>query len=227
MKKYAIEFIGTFFLVLVIALTGNPLAIGAILIAMVYMGGYISGAHYNPAVTLAVFLRGKITLREAGMYVTAQLTAGLVAAITYFALKGAMFTPKPSTEDYMVFVFSEILFTFALATVVLHVATADKIKGNSYFGLAIGLTVMTGAFAMGPISGAVFNPAVAVGPILFDLTNIGINGGNLITYIIAPLIGGAFAATVYNMTSMDPQPQINFKKEEAEETISKITSFML
>lgn len=200
MSPYFMEFIGTFFLVLTIALTGEPIAIGAILIAMVYMGGYISGGHFNPAVTLAVLVRGKIDVQTAWKYMLVQVSAGLVAALVFEIIKGSLFVPAPGSEVELVSAYLvEFLFTFALGTVVLNVATADKVKGNNYYGLAIGITVMAAAYAGGAISGGAYNPAVAIGPILADATNVGKNISNLIMYIISPMAGGAVAGLVYKM----------------------------
>lgn len=200
MTPYIIEFIGTFFLVLTIALTGEPIAIGAILIAMVYMGGYISGAHYNPAVTMAVLVRGKIDVPTAIRYMIVQVAAGLVAALVFEIVKGKLFVPAPGqgVELYSAY-FVEILYTFALGTVVLNVATSDKVKGNYYYGVAIGLTVMAAAYAGGAISGGAYNPAVGIGPILADATNVSKNVSHLILYIVGPMIGGAAAGFMYKM----------------------------
>jgi aquaporin Z len=200
MKNYIIEFIGTFFLVLTVALTGNPIAIGAVLMVMVYMGGYISGGHYNPAVTLAVFLSKKISAYAAVRYMASQIAGGFVAAFVYSLIKSSFFMPAPGAgvtnlSAYLI----EILFTFALASVVLHTAVSKKVDGNDYFGLAIGSTVMVGAFAGGTISGAVFNPAVALGPMLFNFGSI--NTAHLILYLVGPLIGGALASVFYKHTA--------------------------
>lgn len=200
MKQYLIEFIGAFFLVLTIALTGNPLAIGAVLIALVYMGGYISGAHYNPAVTLAALFAKKIAQREALNYMAAQVLGGLAAAVIFTLVNGGKFVPSIGKDVvWSSALLLEILYTFLLASVVLNAAATEKTKGNSYFGLAIGLTVMAGAFAAGPISGGVFNPAVALGPMLFDANNLNANMNNLLLYLIGPFIGGALASFVYKL----------------------------
>src|ERR1051325_1954067 len=98
MKNYIVEMIGTFFLVLTVGLAGNPIAIGAVLIAMVYMGGYISGAHYNPAVTLAAMMRKKITPKDAAAYMGAQFVGAILAAFVYYAVKGSTFAPAPAVE---------------------------------------------------------------------------------------------------------------------------------
>lgn len=198
MKKYIVEFTGTFFLVLTIAMTGNPIAIGAILIAMVYMGGYISGAHYNPAVTLAVLMRGKISVNTAINYMVVQIIAGAVAAFVFLMIKGTAFVPTPSV-GFFAATLTEVLFTFALATVVLHVATSKQTEGNDYYGLAIGLIIMAAAFAGGPISGGAYNPAVAIGPMLVDMEHFSRNVISLPIYLIGPFLGAAIAAIVYRV----------------------------
>lgn len=198
MQRYLVEFIGTFFLVLIIALTGNPLAIGVGLTALVYMGGYISGANYNPAVTLALWINKKHTTKSALLYMGIQLLAATVAAAVYFPISSLRFIPQPGPGvNISSAIAIEILFTFLLASVVLHVAASDKTKGNDYFGLAIGFTVMAGAFAGGAISGAAFNPAVGIGPLLFDINQIGTHTNNILLYLFAPLAGGALAGLLF------------------------------
>jgi len=210
MKNYLTEFIGTFFLVLTIGLTvldGTPLAplaIGSALMVMVYMGGHISGAHYNPAVSLAVFLRGKIAANEMIFYMIAQLVGALAASAVVYACLDDTFAPAPGGDGALLpSLLIEFLFTFALALVVLNSATAKGTAGNSFYGLAIGFTVTVGAFAGGPISGGAFNPAVGVGPILMDAMASGGTLGNLWLYLVAPLAGGAVAAFVFKMQNPD------------------------
>jgi aquaporin Z len=197
-KRYIIEAIGTFFLVFIIALTGSPLAIGAILTAMVYMGGHISGGHFNPAVTLAVYVRGSLKQADALRYVLAQIVGGFLAAFIYLLIQEVSFIPKPPlTSDTLSILLIEILFTYILATVVLQVGTSPKIKGNMYFGIAIGFTLLALVFAGGPISGGVFNPAVAVGPFIVDIANFNTNLPDLLLYLIGPLLGGYIAGLTY------------------------------
>jgi glycerol uptake facilitator-like aquaporin len=201
MKKYLIEGIGTFFLVLVIALSSNPIAIGAILVALVYMGGYISGAHYNPAVTLAIWMQGKLKAREAQRYMGAQMIGAFLAALTFFVIKGKVFVAGPGAGvSFGTAVLVELLLTFILVSVVLHTATTPKTEGNDYYGLAIGLTVMGIAFTGGSISGGAFNPAVGVAPLLFNIANLGHNVSNLLIYLLGPLAGGVLASWVYDLT---------------------------
>jgi aquaporin Z len=200
MNKYVTEFVGTFFLVLTIGCSVigagagplAPLAIGGVLIAMVFAGGHVSGAHYNPAVTLAVFLRGRCPAADVAPYMAAQTAGALLGAGTVKFLKaGAMvLAHQPETLPALA---AEFLFTLALAYVVLSVATAKGTAGNSFYGLAIGLTVMAGAFAVGPISGGVFNPAVAVGGAAMGL----LQWADLWLYLAAQLCGGAAAALLF------------------------------
>src|SRR6266853_1636543 len=189
MGKYITEFIGTFFLVLVVALTGNATAIGAVLMVMVFAGGHISGAHYNPAVTLGVLIRGKLKAADAVPYIVAQLLAAAAAATVKFLRAGVDVTPiVPKIGPALL---AEFLFTFALVYVVLNSATADGTSGNSFYGLAIGMTVMTGAFAVGDISGGAFNPAVALGICVLGISS----WGNIWIYLLANF-GAAIAAAV-------------------------------
>ena len=204
-RKLTTEVIGTFFLVFTIGLVVTaqlpvaPLAIGSVLMVMVYMGGHVSGAHYNPAVTLAVLLRRRITGAEAGAYVVAQLGGAVLAALAVYAVTGQPFVPTPAEgTSAAAAILVEALFTFALALVVLNVATAPETEGNSFYGLAIGFTVMTGAFAVGPVSGGAFNPAVGVGVYVMGLAGM----TNLIICLVADFLGGAAAALVFNALDM-------------------------
>ena len=203
MNKYLIEFIGTFFLVLVVSLSeGNPLAIGAVIIALVYAGGYISGAHYNPAVTLAIYLRGKIEADEAVKYTAVQVLGATTGAVVYSLIQRSAFVPFPAGLTNSVSVFMvEALFTCSLAFTVLQVATSGKTKGNQYYGLAISAVLVAGIFAGGAISGGVYNPAVWLGSVLTDLSNISANFSNLIIYLVAQTAGAALAAFLYKKTA--------------------------
>ena len=196
------EFIGTFFLVLTVGCTVipgaagviAPLAIGAVLMAMVYATGHISGAHLNPAVTLAVFVRGRCKAKDVIPYWVAQLVAGLAAAFVAVYLVGKNGTPMKITNGSLVFV-AEFLFTFALAFVVLNSATSKDTANNSFYGLAIGMTVMVGAFSVGSISGGAFNPAVAVGLVMMKLVHF----ANVWIHIVAELAGGLAAGLIFKV----------------------------
>ena len=204
MKKLLTEFIGTFFLVFTIGLVVTqgvpmaPVAIGCILVAMVYMGGHVSGAHYNPAVSLAVLVRGKSDLQEFVSYCAIQIGAAFVAAYTVYVVTGKLFVPTP-TGEVLPALIVEALFTFALALTVLNVATSKSTGGNSYYGVAIGFTVLAAAFAGGPLSGGAFNPAVGLGPALcmlfFGVAPI----SHVWIYIVGPLVGGVLAGIVFNI----------------------------
>jgi len=206
MKQIVVECLGTFFLVLVIGLTViapgagamAPLAIGTILMAMVYAGGHISGAHYNPAVTLAVWLRGKCNSKDVPAYMGAQVVGAVLASLLVGICKRSSYV-TPLEPRVLPALLIELVFTFALAYVVLSVATAKKTAGNSYFGLAIGCTVMAAAYAGGSISGGAFNPAVAIGLTLMGLSTV----GNLWIFLLGDLAGGALAALVFRVTNPD------------------------
>ena len=203
MKNYIIEFIGTFFLVLAIGLTGDPLAIGVMLMVMVYMGGHISGAHYNPAVSIAMIFRGLLSVKEAINYILSQLAGAILAAFLVNWLAAATMEIAPSnTASILQILVVEAIFTFSLVLVILHVATNPQTEGNSYYGLAIGFAVMAGAFAGGEISGGAYNPAVGIGPILVDvIMGDGNTLSNLWYYLVGPIVGGILAAYIYKLTS--------------------------
>ncbi len=199
MKKYITEFIGALFLVLTIGLTGNPLAIGAVLMVMVYAGGHISGAHYNPAVTLAVLIRGRISVGEAMVYMGSQLAGAVAAALIVGVFKDIPVAADQSTLVITKALLAEVLGTFALAYVVLNVATAKSNAGNSYYGLAIGFTVLAMAYCFGEFSGGAFNPAVAVGASVMK----GFEWGNIWIYLVGCFGGALLAALVFNMSNSD------------------------
>lgn len=208
MRKYIIEFIGTFFLVLTVGNTVihpgvgamAPIAIGSILMVMIFAGGHISGGHFNPAVTLAVWMRGKCPTADVPGYIIAQIAAGLVAAFLVLFMKG---NPEVAAMTFsrgpVVPLIAEFLGTFAVAFVVLNAATAKANSNNSFYGLAIGFTVLACAFSLGSYSGGAFNPAVAVG-----ITTMGLNAAtNIWIHFAGELAGGALAAVVFRYTSPD------------------------
>ena len=200
MKKYLVEFIGAFFLVLTVGMTVidpnstqfAPLAIGSALMIMVYAGGHISGGHYNPAVTVAVWLRGRCPAADVLPYIGAQLAAGVVAALAVMALKG---DPPMKPDDIKIApaLIGEFFGTFALCYVVLNVATAKDTAGNSNYGLAIGFTVMVMAFTFGPLSGGAFNPAVATGLMVMHKAAV----ANIWIYLVSNFGAGVFAAETF------------------------------
>lgn len=201
MRKYITELIGTFFLVLVIGVTGAAYAIGAALMVMVYAGGHISGAHYNPAVTVAVWIRKKIDGRDAIMYIIFQIIGASLAALLAHWYVNADLTPMDMTDKIARGLTGEIIGTFALAYVVLNVATAKGNTGNSFYGLAIGFTVFVMASAFGRITGGAFNPAVAVGLWIMNAVAV-----KFVWVYLGCFVGGILAALVFNFLNREDQP---------------------
>src|SRR5881398_1225848 len=210
MNKYIAEFIGTFFLVLTIGCTGigagagviAPLAIGAALMVMVYAGGHISGGHYNPAVTVGILIRGKLQAADAVPYWIAQFAGAGVAALLVSKVLRAGIPVTTIAPKVGPALLAEFLFTFALVYVVLNAATAEGTSGNSFYGLAIGMTVMTGAFAVGDISGGAFNPAVALGICLLGISS----WANIWIYLLADFTAAVLAAVIFQL--INPRMQI-------------------
>jgi aquaporin Z len=206
-KKYLVELFGTFFLVLTIGSTVvapndagamAPLAIGAVLIGVVFAGGHVSGAHYNPAVTLAVFLRGKCAASDVPGYIVAQCAGAVAAAMIVTFLKGNP-AVTPMQIDVARALVAEFLFTFALCFVILNVAMSKGTSGNSFYGLAIGATVMAGAYSVGAVSGGAFNPAVALAATLMGV----FNPANIWVYLVANFAAAAAAAAFFRLVAPD------------------------
>jgi aquaporin Z len=204
MKKYLVEFIGTFFLVFTVGMTVidpgagafAPLAIGSALMIMVYAGGHVSGGHYNPAVTFAVWLRGRCPSADVLPYWVSQIVGAFAAGSLALYLKGdPAVTPQEINTGHALI--AELVGTFALAYVVLNVATAKGTAGNSNYGLAIGFTVMVMAFALGGISGGAFNPAVATGITFMHIEKV----ANLPVYLAGNFAGGGLAACVFQFVN--------------------------
>jgi aquaporin Z len=198
-RKLVVEFVGMFLFMFTVGMATNkagagalaPLAIGSVLMVMVFAGGHVSGGHFNPAVSTAVFLRRRMAANEFGAYVVTQVAAAVLAGFVVRYVGGReAHIPVASAGKMLI---AEFLFTFALAWVVLHVATARGTLGNSFYGLAIGFTVLTGAFAVGRISGGAFNPAIAIGGMVTGLYE----WSKIWVYLIAELAGAAAAAYVF------------------------------
>ncbi len=203
-RKLVVEFIGTFIFVFTIGTATAklnpsspiaPLAIGSALMVMIFAGGHISGGHYNPAVSTAVMVRGKMTQQEWLGYVLVQLVAAVLGGLFASIVAGHQHAaPLGGTGKVLL---AEFIFTFALAYVVLNVATARATEGNSFYGLAIGFTVLAGAFAVGGISGGAFNPAVALGQIVHGAVGF----SNIWKYWLAQFIAGGVAGWVFLMVA--------------------------
>lgn len=212
-RKGLAEFVGTFILVSAIAgataATGAKelaaLAIGLALGVAVYVGGHVSGGHYNPAVSFSFLLRGKLSPAEFGMYLLSQLLGGTLAAFLFSTANQVTFKVAPSqgsssaTAHYV----AEIVGTFILVIVVHSVATAKKLDGNKIYGLAIGCALFVSAAAFGGISGGAFNPAVGLGPMIANIKD-GFPMDLAMLYIFGPLIGAAIAVGVFSVLENEP-----------------------
>lgn len=202
-SKLLTELLGTFLFLTVIALAGPigplaPLAIGAMLMAMVYMGGHVSGAHYNPAVSLGVFLRGKIGVPELVGYWVAQLVGAALAFVFGYLVSGRSGGIHPGPHVYWLSALAvETAFTLALVTVVLNVAVTEQTRGNSFYGLAIGIVIAAAAFAGGPVSGGAYNPAVGFGATFGSAVFAGGGWSDLWLYLVGPFLGAALGAGVH------------------------------
>lgn len=215
LPKLVNEFIGTFFLVLVVCLTSSgsyvcsglspAFAIGSMLMVLVFMGGHVSGAHYNPAVTLGIFCAGRsrIAAIDAACYILTQMFGSLVAAGAQFAITGkslGIHRGADITAGGAMLV--EGLFTFILVTVVLNVATTVALESNSFYGTAIGFCVISGVLCVGQVSGGVFNPAVAFGPVIVNaLSDAPQLETEIWIYYIGCCGGAIVAALVFRITN--------------------------
>ena len=201
MKKYIVELIGTMFLVFAVGnavISNNPLApiaIGLMLMVMIFAGGHISGAHFNPAVTIGVWLRGKCDKKDVIPYILCQIVGAVIASLVVKTLRGS--GGGGAEFDLTKVIVAELFGTFALVWVVLNAATAKGTSGNSFYGAAIGMTVTAGAFAVGDISGAVFNPAVAVGAVAMKLIQVKF----LWVYLVVGPVAAFIAAKLFKGVS--------------------------
>jgi aquaporin Z len=207
-RKLAVEFVGMFVFVFTVGMVTEaasgagklaPLAIGSVLMVLVFAGGHVSGGHYNPAVSTAVFIRGKLAANEYVTYVVVQLVAAVLGGLLVNAIGGKQAHGTFASNGKMLVV--EFIFTFTLASVVLNVATAKATEGNSFYGLAIGFTVVVGAFAVGGVSGGAFNPAIALGATIFGA----FPWSHIWIYLLADLLGGAVAAGAFLYLQQPPE----------------------
>lgn len=200
MNKVITEFLGTFFLVMGAAIGG---AVGAslALMVMIYAGAHISGAHYNPAVSLAVWIRGRSSMGEMIGYWMSQIAGAITAALLvskFFGKEEIGFCVIPE-DGIMQGLIAEFIGTFALAFVILNVATSKRTAGNSYYGIAIAGTVLAMATVLGQFSGGAYNPSVALGLSLqmtFCWEQIWI-------YLLGSFAGAGLAAVVFNYCNPD------------------------
>jgi aquaporin Z len=200
-RKLAVEFIGMFLFVFTVGMATEsanksgavlaPIAIGSVLMVLVFAGGHVSGGHYNPAVSTAVFIRGKIKANEYGAYIVTQFIAAVLGGLLVTAVGGKETAGATAATGKMLVV--EFLFTFALAYVVLNVATAKGTEGNSFYGLAIGFVVIVGAISVGWVSGGAFNPAIALGATVLGA----FKWSHIWIYLLADFAGGTAAAGAF------------------------------
>ncbi|MEY4905703.1 MAG: hypothetical protein RLZZ292_3518 [Bacteroidota bacterium] len=204
-KKYLVEAIGTLFLSLVMVTACNngaasnlaPFAIGAMLTGMIFAGSHISEAYYNPAITVAFFMRGRITLNDLIGYSIAQIVGGIIGALlAQTVLRGIETTHDavPKILDIAPALMAEILGTFALTYVFLHSTLAPANAGNSFYGIAIGLTLMACIYSLGPASGGVFNPAIAIACAVANMQDF----KNIWIFFVGNFGGAALAAVLYH-----------------------------
>lgn len=205
MKKYLTEGIGTFFLMLTVVMATNndagqfaPFAVGLVLAGFMYAGWHISNAHYNPALTLAVLMRGKIDRTDAFYYVVAQVAGSVLAvlfAVFLLNCSGVAVIATHANKNGLCALVAEFLGAFALAYVVLNVAYTRSNAGNSHFGLTIGLTFTALIWTLGSISGGMFNPALALGASIAGM----LEWGDFWLYVIGSLLGAAAATSAFQV----------------------------
>eukprot|EP00747_Dinoflagellata_sp_TGD_P126021 gnl/TRDRNA2_/TRDRNA2_174230_c4_seq67.p1 gnl/TRDRNA2_/TRDRNA2_174230_c4~~gnl/TRDRNA2_/TRDRNA2_174230_c4_seq67.p1 ORF type:complete len:452 (-),score=111.25 gnl/TRDRNA2_/TRDRNA2_174230_c4_seq67:87-1442(-) len=219
--KYVAEFVGTFLLVFTVGcnvITGSSVwaatSIACVLMVSIYALGGISGANFNPAVSVAIGIANKMDggWKNVGIYCAVQLFAGVVAGVMYGLLLGSVFglAPSKGADHWPHAAFAEFIYTFMLCFVVLNVACSNAHAGkNQFYGLAIGFVIVAGGYAAGHISGGAFNPAVALG---IDASNARTSFGWCIAYTLFELMGAAAAAGLFRIVrpedfSEDAQPQ--------------------
>lgn len=209
MRKYFAEAVGTFSLVFVgcgaivinetgigdIGLVGISAAFGLIIMVMIYSFGNVSGAHFNPAVTISFLAAKKIRLKDAIFYIAAQIIGGIIAAIILKYMFPSYLTlgvTSPSGSILQTYVM-EIILTFFLMTVILNVSTGHMEKGIMA-GIAIGATVFIGALIGGSVSGASMNPARSLAPAI-----VSGNYSYILIYITAPIIGALLSLPLFKI----------------------------
>ena len=204
MKNYLTELFGTFFLVLIIWINGNPLAIGFGLMVLIYLGFHSSGAHYNPIVTLAMLFRKEISLLDSINYIIFQILGAVLAGSAVFFLTSVTMEVQPnlSATVYQILGY-EVLFTYLYVYAFLTVTSHPKLKNNTFYGLVLGATIMVGLFSSIQTSGGVFNPATSVGVTLSHLfIGDGVSKYYLWYYLVGPALGGLIATAHYSLINV-------------------------
>lgn len=202
MKYYLTEFIGVLFLTLTVTLAGRsdlaPLAIASVLMILVYAGGYISGAHYNPAVTFSLALSRNYPVVSARRYMLVQILGAVAGSLIATGMSGEILAPVPTEPILFGALIAEIVFSALLCYTVLH--TTTRKDGNNFYGLAIGAVLLVAAVVAGPISGAVLNPAIGIGALISQfLLQAPIQPTATLLYVVGPMTGALCAAAIYGI----------------------------
>lgn len=214
MKKLLMELLGTFFFIFTITMTGNPIAIAAMLMAWIYIGAFVSGGHYNPLLTFAIALRGKLPWHEVPWYMLAQIVGGFIAFTLTSFIYGSVAIPAPVSEiTFMKAFFIETLLSFVFAFIVLVIATSEKYEGNDIFGFAIGFTIPALAAIGASTSGGLFNPAIALGGAVYSMFHGGISSWeHIIMYVGGAFLGAFLAALAFHYFMEESDEEIVFFK---------------
>jgi glycerol uptake facilitator-like aquaporin len=195
MQAFVTEAVGTFFLVMVFGISGDPLAVGLTLMALVYIGYPNSGAHFNPAISLAFFLKKKLSFSELIGYLFCQIIGAFFASYVIYEFANSVFYLEPPVDtDLYEQVFSELFFTAIFVSVMLSLTLSNLHRKNQFMGLIVGLTFTGMLMAASPLSAGVLNPAFSAGSALFDFVKGGDSYIYSVLFIMSPLAGGALAA---------------------------------
>lgn len=198
MKKYVMESVGTFFLTFAVcftSFTGNPIPIGLMLMAMIYIGYHISGSHYNPALSLAVCMRNRLSMHDLGMYTLAQFLGAFFAVWVFGHVTETLYSPEVASDVALrISMGMETLLTFVFCLTALSVSMLERYKTHVSHGVVIGLTLMAIVFI-----GGIFNPAIAGAALVWNWIKDGSFVGltPILVHIVGPLVGGALASFMY------------------------------
>jgi aquaporin Z len=196
MKRYLMEFVGTFFLAIAISLIGNPIAIGLMLMAMIYVGGHVSGAHFNPAISFAMFMQNRMNIADMGWYIAAQSVGASLALWLFMLVTNNPYMLEMVPGNLVVGPMAmEGLLVLVLCWVYLMMNCTNRYRDTVIQGIVIGLTLMALVSA-----GTLCNPAVAIASTLSNVIREGSVGemGSILVYIVGPLLGAAGASFMFN-----------------------------
>lgn len=197
MKRYAMEFVGTFFLTVAISLIVNPIAIGLILMAMIYVGGHVSGANFNPAISLVCMMQNRLNAVEMAKYMAAQTLGALLGLCFFGMMTNSSFALDIVPESPVLMPMAiEALFVLLFAWVYLTMNLMNRYKDTAVPGVVLGLTLCAIALA-----GGLFNPAVAFASILCNAVRDGgsaVAMGSVIVYIVGPMVGALAASCMFD-----------------------------